>query len=187
VRMRSIGAFLRKPGNQRLLSWLGGGAVIVAGGIWTVVTYVWPPHSPESGANKGVVIGGSVSHSKITNTINQENPATLVALVDAATKQGMLADQLKVTVDAVEGMLRTVGEENTPAEQIPVRLSQFAARYVALRQQIGQISDANPAGSAVKARAAVYPAPRNCGPARGSRSGRSSCSMPASRTRRSQR
>jgi hypothetical protein len=35
--MGSVWAFLRKPCNQRLLSWFVGGAVLIAGGIWAVV------------------------------------------------------------------------------------------------------------------------------------------------------
>jgi hypothetical protein len=42
--MGAVWAFLRKPSNRQLLAWLRGGAVVIAGGIWTVVTYVWPAH-----------------------------------------------------------------------------------------------------------------------------------------------
>jgi hypothetical protein len=46
--MEAVWEFLRKPSNQKLLSWLGGGSVVIAGGIWAVVTYVWPAHeSPK--------------------------------------------------------------------------------------------------------------------------------------------
>jgi hypothetical protein len=70
--MGSLWAFLRKPSNQRLLSWLGGGVVVIAGGIWAVVTYVWPPHEAPTAvcANQGIVIGGSVSsRSSVTNRV----------------------------------------------------------------------------------------------------------------------
>jgi OmpA family len=46
--MSSIWTFARKPSNQRLLSWLGGGTVIAAAGIWVVITYLWPAHGPCS-------------------------------------------------------------------------------------------------------------------------------------------
>jgi hypothetical protein len=67
--MGSVLVFLRKPSNQRLLSWFGGGAVVVAGGIWAVVTYVWPAHETPTAvcADQSVVIGGSVSGSTVTN------------------------------------------------------------------------------------------------------------------------
>ena len=42
--MGSVWAFVRKPGNRQLLSWLGGGGAVAAGGIWAMVTYLWPAH-----------------------------------------------------------------------------------------------------------------------------------------------
>jgi hypothetical protein len=70
--MVGILRFIQKPSNQRLLSWLGGGGVILAGGIWAVVTYVWPAHDAPSAvcADQGVAVGGNVAGSTITNTVS---------------------------------------------------------------------------------------------------------------------
>jgi FG-GAP-like repeat len=38
--MASVWTFIRKPSNQRLLTWLGSGGAVAAAGIWAVVTYV---------------------------------------------------------------------------------------------------------------------------------------------------
>jgi hypothetical protein len=66
--MEAVWEFLRKPRNQKLLSWLGGGGVVIAGGIWAVVTYVWPAHeTPNQCVDQGIAIGGSAFGSKITN------------------------------------------------------------------------------------------------------------------------
>jgi hypothetical protein len=69
--MGSVWAFLRKPSNRLLLSWLGGGAVVIVGGIWAVVTYVWPAHEAPTAvcADQGIAIGGNVSGSKLNNKI----------------------------------------------------------------------------------------------------------------------
>ena len=40
--MGSVWTFVRKPSNQRLITWVGGGGVVAATGIWAVVTYIWP-------------------------------------------------------------------------------------------------------------------------------------------------
>jgi hypothetical protein len=45
--MGSLWSFLAKPKNQKTLSWLGGGGVVAAGGIWVVVTYLWPHDRPS--------------------------------------------------------------------------------------------------------------------------------------------
>jgi len=65
-----VWTYFSKPGNQKLLSWLGGGAVVAAGGIWAVVTYVWPAQTGPKVecVQQGVKVGGSVSGSTITNT-----------------------------------------------------------------------------------------------------------------------
>lgn len=85
--MGSVWAFLRKPSNQRLLSWLGGGTVVIAGGIWAMVTYVWPAHEPPTAvcANQGIAIGGNVSSSKIANSVSG-GTATAGQCLDNAKK-----------------------------------------------------------------------------------------------------
>ncbi len=63
--MGAVWAFLRNPTNRLLLSWLGGGAVVIVGGVWAVVTYVWPAHESRTAvcADQGIAIGGNVSGS----------------------------------------------------------------------------------------------------------------------------
>ena len=64
-------SFVSKPKNRQVLSWLGGGLVAAAAGVWAVVTYVWP--ASHDGAKvvctqQGIAIGGNVSGSTVTNT-----------------------------------------------------------------------------------------------------------------------
>jgi hypothetical protein len=70
--MGTVGTFLRKPSNRQLLSWFGGSLVVLAGGIWAVVTYVWPAHEGPTAvcADQGVAIGGKVSGSTIENKVS---------------------------------------------------------------------------------------------------------------------
>jgi len=72
--MRSIWSFVRKPGNQRLLSWLGGGGAVAAAGIWAVVTYVWPAHDAAKtvcSQQGGIAAGRDASG----NTVNYSGGA----------------------------------------------------------------------------------------------------------------
>jgi len=70
--MGSVWTCLRKPSNQHLLAWLGGGAVVIISGIWAVVIYVWPAHESPTAvcADQGIAIGGNVSGSKINNKVS---------------------------------------------------------------------------------------------------------------------
>jgi hypothetical protein len=71
--MERLWAFLTEDRNRQILSWLGGGLVVVAAGLWAAFVYVFPPSSGKSSAGTttsancgGVAVGGSVSGSTIT-------------------------------------------------------------------------------------------------------------------------
>jgi hypothetical protein len=85
--MGSIWTFVRKPSNQRLLSWLGGGGAVAAAGIWAVVSYVWPAHQTPTAEclQQGVKIGGNVSGSTVSNTVSG-GTATAGACLDTTKK-----------------------------------------------------------------------------------------------------
>jgi hypothetical protein len=71
--MGGLWSFLAKPKNQKTLSWLGGGAVVVIAGVWAAFVYLFPAKKDEASlppvcAQQGIAIGGAVSGSTITNT-----------------------------------------------------------------------------------------------------------------------
>jgi len=45
--MTTLWAILRKKSNREIISWLGGGAVIVIGGLWALFVYIFPPKPPQ--------------------------------------------------------------------------------------------------------------------------------------------
>jgi TIR domain len=79
--------FLRDKRNQQVLSWLGGGLVVVATGLWVAFVYFFPPgKSPEAKSlepvsvqadHGGVAIGGNVTGATITTggTTNSDRSA----------------------------------------------------------------------------------------------------------------
>jgi hypothetical protein len=55
--------------NQQVLSWLGGGCVVVAGGIWTVAKFFLKREKPKPvSAVSGVAAGRDIHRSRITIT-----------------------------------------------------------------------------------------------------------------------
>jgi hypothetical protein len=68
--------FLRDKRNQQVLSWLGGGLVVAATGLWVAFVYFFPPgKSPEAKSREpvsvqsgpgGIAIGGNVTGSTVT-------------------------------------------------------------------------------------------------------------------------
>ena len=65
--MEAIWRFITE--NQRMLSWLGGGVVVVAGGIWTVTKFYLNREKPKPlSAVIGVAAGRDIRGSPITIT-----------------------------------------------------------------------------------------------------------------------
>jgi hypothetical protein len=67
--MGSLWSFLSASKNQKTLSWLGAGLVVVAGGAWAVLTYVWPhEEGPKIVCAKpgGVAAGRDANGNTIT-------------------------------------------------------------------------------------------------------------------------
>ena len=65
--------FIRLKSNRERLAWLGGGAVVVATGLWTAFVYLYPlktePVTAETQLNAScgsVAIGGNVTGATIT-------------------------------------------------------------------------------------------------------------------------
>jgi hypothetical protein len=44
----TVWAFLKDPGNQPVLSWIGGGVVVASGGIWAVVKFFAKERTAEA-------------------------------------------------------------------------------------------------------------------------------------------
>jgi hypothetical protein len=75
--MNSFWRTLRDRRNQQVLSWLGGGLVVAATGLWVAFVYFFPPpKSPETKASQpgsvivgadcsGIAIGGNVTGATI--------------------------------------------------------------------------------------------------------------------------
>lgn len=63
--------WLKDPENRNRLAWLGSGLVVVAAGLWTVFTYLYPADTggakPNVQVEHGVGAGGNVSVGRDLN------------------------------------------------------------------------------------------------------------------------
>jgi hypothetical protein len=66
--LSDVWKFARSGKNRSVLSWIGGGAVVLIAAAWAVYVYVFPSHRPANPqANCGsVAIGGNVAGTTIT-------------------------------------------------------------------------------------------------------------------------
>jgi len=67
-----VWSFLSKDANRKILSWIGGGIVVVISALWAAFVYFAPPSKPVSqpasvtASGGGVAIGGNITGSNIT-------------------------------------------------------------------------------------------------------------------------
>jgi hypothetical protein len=66
--LSEVWKFVRNANNRTVLSWVGGGAVVIIAAAWAVFVYVFPAHRPANPqANCGsIAIGGNVAGTTIT-------------------------------------------------------------------------------------------------------------------------
>jgi hypothetical protein len=73
--------FVRNGKNRAILSWIGGGLVVIIAGIWGIFVYVFPsPHAAAVQASCGsVAIGGNVAGTNIRtgSTMSADCPTKL--------------------------------------------------------------------------------------------------------------
>jgi ammonia channel protein AmtB len=64
---------VRNSKNRQILTWAGGGVVVIVAGLWAAFVYLFPLHKPSESVRTdvqancgGVAIGGSVTGTTIT-------------------------------------------------------------------------------------------------------------------------
>lgn len=80
--MSRIWVFLKRKGNREILAWLGGGAIVVIGGLWSAFVYFGDPKKPDGGGgsekpgNCSVSAGRDAKGNIITCGVQPATPAT---------------------------------------------------------------------------------------------------------------
>src|SRR4051794_30674035 len=107
-------------------------------------------------ATNSVAAGGSITSSTINigmppeqvqflvTTFTQQLGAAGEARAKAETQAAQFAAQLGVTRDAVVSFFRILGEKEVPAEQMPVRLGEVAARFHDLSSRLATLEPEDP-------------------------------------------
>jgi hypothetical protein len=80
--MGGLWSFLSVPKNQKTLSWIGGGLVVVIAGLWAAFVYLVPPKDEHDGGSikveascgsaavQGTMVGSSIRTGGASSTTN---------------------------------------------------------------------------------------------------------------------
>jgi hypothetical protein len=146
--------FIKEKRNRDIVSWLGGGAIAVAVGIWTLLTYFFPHEYKRPPASTTVITQSGAGIASGGNTII--NAPVKVGLDEkqvsrqVADAQKPLANQLEklaaqvarekgVEIAPLRAILVKLGEAGVRDEDIPQRLDQSADELVRLRKEIARL------------------------------------------------
>jgi hypothetical protein len=135
-------------------------AVVLAASLLTPPSArVWADRPAPLSATEGIAIGGAVTNSTITNTINQQDPAILAAMAKTFAEQvavatearskaearaSELATKLGFTSAAVTEFFKIVGKQNVPEEKIPALLIEIATHFAQTRDTLAALEPDDP-------------------------------------------
>jgi exonuclease VII small subunit len=145
---------IRNRTNREFLSWLGGGAVVIVAGAWTLFTYLHEDKKPTPSttttviapAGTGITSGrDTVVNAPVNIGLNEKQVGQQVT--DA---QKPLTEQLEklaaqvardkgVEVAPLRAILVKFGEASVRAEDIPERLDEKADELIRLREEIAKL------------------------------------------------
>jgi hypothetical protein len=146
--------FFLDESNRELISWLGGGAVVVISGAWTLFTYLRDNKKPKKPAAPGVVVnsgGGAVIAPGATihgslNMFNEEKNREQIANELAPLKKQLedLNREKGIPTPVVEAALVKMQVTGVTAENAPAKFNEVAENYERLTRQLAWMKQHEP-------------------------------------------
>ena len=147
--------FIGVKKNRDLISWLGGGVVVAAGGIWAVVTFFVSHDDKRSGPSTTTVINQSgpgiasgrdtVVNAPINLGLDEKKTGQQIAeaqkpLEDKLEKlAAQVARDKGVEIAPLRAILLKIGEAGVRDEDIAKRLDEKADELVKLREEVARL------------------------------------------------
>ena len=107
--------FIPTKANREIISWLGGGAVVVVGAAWTLFTYLHNDEKPAApmatvgSASQSVIAPGSTFNGPVNLFDAQKNGEQINAAANRILEA--IAHEKGVPVEALRATLAKMGEE----------------------------------------------------------------------------
>ena len=153
--LRPLWNFVRNGKNRDIVSWLGGGSVVIVAGIWAAFTYFFPHVDKNAGGSTPIVITQSgsgiasardtVVNARVAIGLDEKQVGRRVAeaqqpLTDQLEKlAAQVAREKGVGIAPLRAILRKLGEAGVADEDVPRRLDGKADELIKLREEIAQL------------------------------------------------
>jgi hypothetical protein len=149
--------------NREIISWLGGGAVVIVGGAWTLFTYLHDDKklgAPMAtvGTSSGSIIAPGATFNGPVSVFDEKNSEQINAALNRVqeTLAALVARDKGVPIAPLRVILISkLGEKGVRDEDIPALLDKKADELVALRKQFAKLQSgpSNLASSAQQSQA----------------------------------
>jgi tetratricopeptide (TPR) repeat protein len=153
--LRPLWNFIRNGKNRDIVSWLGGGSVIIVAGIWAAFTYFFPHVDKNAGGSTPIVITQSgsgiasgrdtVFNAPVAIGLDEKQVGRRVTeaqqpLSDQLVKlAAQVAREKGVESAPLRAILKKLGEAGVADEDIPKRLDDKADELIKLREEIAEL------------------------------------------------
>jgi tetratricopeptide (TPR) repeat protein len=145
--LSAIWDFLRDDTNRTILSWLGGGVVVVAGGVWAVLKYLIPkkeekPATPQP-APQPVTI--TLDDRRMVEQFREAQRPLADELKEELKKVSeQIAHDKGISAAPLQAVLEKLGEKSIPDYEIPAKLNAAADQLIELRAQLSRLTNDRP-------------------------------------------
>ena len=152
---RPLWNFIRNGKNRDIVSWLGGGSVVIVAGIWAAFTYFFPNVDKNAIGSPPIVITQSgpgiasgrdtVVNAPIAIGLDEKQVGRRVAeaqqpLTDQLEKlAAQVAREKGVEIAPLRAILRKLGEAGIADNDVAKHLDDKADELIKLREEIAQL------------------------------------------------
>ena len=153
--LRPILNFIRNGQNRDIVSWLGGGSVVIVAGIWAAFTYFFPhvdknaigstptaitQSGPGIASGRDTVVNAPVSIGLDETQVGRRVAEAQQPLTDQLQKlAAQVAREKGVEIAPLLAILRKLGEAGVADKDVPKLLDDKADELIKLRDEIAQL------------------------------------------------
>ena len=131
--------WLSDDSNRAIISWIGGGLVVIAGGFWTIIKFFSKRGTDSKQAISGIIAGGAISAGgnitiinkdfpleKFENLLKERNQEILDKIAHVTPeKRGLLENELEAIKSSHDNLLKAYEEQKARLAEAYQAIDEF--------------------------------------------------------------